>query len=382
MGTISERQTTSGTTRYRAVIRINKGGIKYSESRTFSKRNLAESWLKKREAQIELNPDVIHQSEQKDDMRFSDAISLYLEQAGADFGRSHKMGLLFIAKLAIGAKYITKLTNADFANFAEFRLQTVKPQTLTGDMIAIRAVLRYAKMVWGMNVNLSGFEEVMLGLRYARKVKGSDKRSRLPSNDELQLLTNHFYEVWQRGIQVYPMHLIMWFAIYTSRREGEIVNLLQDDLTKTEDGHWWLVRDMKNPKGSKGNHIEVKIPEKTIPIVNAFKDTAIRQRMQKSPYYDDEKLIPLDSKTISKSFTDACKILGIDDLKFHDLRHEAATRLAEQGLTIPQIQQVTGHRSWGSLQRYTNLKRRPAVLDFKDAIEQAKQNHDRGRGSF
>lgn len=382
MGAISERQTTSGKTRYRAVIRINKGGVKYSESKTFSKRNLAESWLKKREAEIELNPDIIHQSEQKDDMRFSDAINLYLEQAGADFGRSHKKGLLFIAKQAIGAKYLTKLTNADFANFAEFRLQTIKPQTLTGDMIAIRAVLRYAKMVWGMNVNLAGFEEVVLGLRYARKIKGSDKRSRLPSNDELQRLTDYFYAVWQRGNQVYPMHLIIWLAIYTSRREGEIVNLLLDDLTHTEDGYWWLVRDMKNPKGSKGNHIEVKIPDETIPVINALKDTAIKKRMQKSPYYDDAKLVPLDAKTISRSFTGACKILGIKDLKFHDLRHEAATRLAEQGLTIPQLQQVTGHRSWSSLQRYTNLKRRPTVLDFEDAIEQAKQNHEHGRGSF
>lgn len=51
----------------------------------------------------------------------------------------------------------------------------------------------------------------------------------------------------------------------------------------------------------------------------------------------------------------ACKMLGIEDLHFHDLRHEAASRLAELGWTIPQMAAVTGHRTWATLQRYTHL---------------------------
>jgi integrase len=48
--------------------------------------------------------------------------------------------------------------------------------------------------------------------------------------------------------------------------------------------------------------------------------------------------------------------LGIEDLRFHDLRHEGVTRLFETGLTIPQVAAVSGHRSWSSLQRYTHIK--------------------------
>ncbi|STY99862.1 Uncharacterised protein [Moraxella lacunata] len=117
MGTITERKTKDGKTRYRVAIRINKDGVKYSESRTFSKKNLAESWLKKREAEIELNPDSLHTTP-TDDMRFADIAQLYLDNVGNEFGRSHKMSILFIAKQPIGAKYVSKLKKADFANFA------------------------------------------------------------------------------------------------------------------------------------------------------------------------------------------------------------------------------------------------------------------------
>lgn len=379
MGTITERQTKDGRTRYRAAIRINKDGTKYSESRTFSKRNLAEAWLKKREAEIEINPESLHTTP-TDDMRFADVAELYLEQIGSNFGRSHRLSILFVSKQPLGAKYLGKLKKIDFANYAEDRLKSVKPQTLAGDMVSIRAVLRYAKMVRGMDVNLEAFEEAVLGLRYARKIKGSDKRNRLPTSDELQALTNIFYSTYQRQANIYPMHLIMWFAIYTARRESEIVRLSMSDFRTTENGNWWLVRDMKNPLGSQGNHKNIKVPDIVLPIIEELRDGRVQNRMKVSKYYRDNHLIPLDAKNISRLFTEACRMLGIQDLHFHDLRHEAATRLAEQGLSIPQMQQVTGHDSWSSLQRYTNLKERPAVLEFDAAMKQAIKNHEMTRG--
>src|SRR5215831_10607941 len=48
--------------------------------------------------------------------------------------------------------------------------------------------------------------------------------------------------------------------------------------------------------------------------------------------------------------------LGIDDLRFHDLRHEGISRLFEMGKTIPQAAAVSGHRSWTSLKRYTHIR--------------------------
>ena len=56
------------------------------------------------------------------------------------------------------------------------------------------------------------------------------------------------------------------------------------------------------------------------------------------------------------AFTRACKVLGIEDLHFHDLRHEGVSRLFELGKTIPQVACFSGHRSWQSLQRYAHIR--------------------------
>ena len=43
-------------------------------------------------------------------------------------------------------------------------------------------------------------------------------------------------------------------------------------------------------------------------------------------------------------------------LHFHDLRHEGVSRLFEMGRTIPLAASVSGHRSWSSLKRYTDIR--------------------------
>lgn len=52
--------------------------------------------------------------------------------------------------------------------------------------------------------------------------------------------------------------------------------------------------------------------------------------------------------------------MGIVDLRFHDFRHEATSRLFEAGLSIEKVALVTGHKDWKMLKRYTHLD--PAVV--------------------
>ena len=47
---------------------------------------------------------------------------------------------------------------------------------------------------------------------------------------------------------------------------------------------------------------------------------------------------------------------GIDDLRFHDLRHEAISRFFEMGLSIPEVALISGHKDYRMLARYTHLR--------------------------
>lgn len=52
----------------------------------------------------------------------------------------------------------------------------------------------------------------------------------------------------------------------------------------------------------------------------------------------------------------AIKRAHIEDLRFHDLRHAATTRLFEKGLNIMEVASITVHKDTCMLRRYTHLK--------------------------
>ena len=69
-----------------------------------------------------------------------------------------------------------------------------------------------------------------------------------------------------------------------------------------------------------------------------------------------ERIFPYSTDAIGAAFTRAIALLGIEDLHFHDLRHEGVSRLFEMGLSLPRVAAVSGHRSWNTLKRYTHLR--------------------------
>ena len=68
------------------------------------------------------------------------------------------------------------------------------------------------------------------------------------------------------------------------------------------------------------------------------------------------RVFPHHSKSVGATFHRACKELDIEDLRFHDLRHEGTGRLFEAGFALEKVALVTGHKDWKMLRRYTNLK--------------------------
>jgi integrase len=58
---------------------------------------------------------------------------------------------------------------------------------------------------------------------------------------------------------------------------------------------------------------------------------------------------------------DALVQAGINDLRFHDLRHEATSRFVEAGLSDQQVSAITGHKSMQMHKRYTHLRNEDLV---------------------
>ena len=374
MGTISQRKLADGTIRFRAEIRISrKGFANFKESKTFSSMRLAQKWLAMREEEIEENPDILLGRSDVTNITLANAIDKYLDEVGNEYGRTKTYCLRLIQKFPIAQYIITKIKPADISEhvalrkggYAKLDLKPIATSTLQHELLHIRGVLSHASVMWDVNVDLAGFDKATAQLRKTRQISSSGKRDRLPTTAELKKLTEYFYRKWQKPVYSYPMHLIMWFAIFSCRRESEITEMLLADYD--EDNEVWKVRDLKNPNGSKGNHKEFNVLEPCRKMIELLQVKSTRKRMLNRGY-DKDLLIPLSPKTIGGEFRNACKILGIEDLRFHDLRHEGCTRLAEQGFTIPQIQQVSLHDSWGSLERYVSVKKRKKAIELDEVL--------------
>lgn len=375
MGTITQRKLVNGSIRYRAEIRINRKDLPiYKESKTFGSKKVAAIWLAKREAEIEENPEILFGQEDVIDLTLSNAISKYLAEVGAEYGRTKTYSLKLIQKFPIARHVITKIKSTHIAEHVALRkkgiedlgLVPVASSTLQHELLHIRGVLSHAAVMWDIDIDLNAFDKATAQLRKTRQISSSQKRDRLPTNDELMALTKYFVQKWRNPNYSYPMHLIIWFAIYSCRREAEITRMKLIDFDRHNNS--WKIRDLKNPTGSKGNHKEFNVLPECKKIIELLLETEVRARMLKR-CYGNEYLIPLSPKTIGGEFRKACKLLGIDDLRFHDLRHDGCTRLAEQGFTIPQIQQVSLHDSWGSLERYVSVKQRKETLSFEKLLE-------------
>ena len=104
----------------------------------------------------------------------------------------------------------------------------------------------------------------------------------------------------------------------------------------------WHGRDAKHPREKKETTAGSSAPRKPGNII---------QRQPRTSEY----IFPYNSRSIQAAFTRACQILGIEDLHFHDCRHEATSRLFERGYQIHEVAQFTLHDSWNELKRYTNL---------------------------
>ena len=131
---------------------------------------------------------------------------------------------------------------------------------------------------------------------------------------------------------------IVLFALFSTRRQDEICRLEWADLDRANSRA--LVREMKHPQEKVDTWCA--LPERAWTIIDQMPRT-------------DPRVFPFNSKSVGSAFTRACRILGIEDLRFHDLRHEGITHQFELGLQIPAVAQVSGHKNWSSLQRYTHL---------------------------
>ncbi|WP_109468519.1 site-specific integrase [Albibacillus kandeliae] len=340
MGTIAERKLANGRTAYKAQIIIKrKGEATYRESRQFPRRSTAKAWMDRREKELRAPGGI--EAARGTRKTLADAIDQYIDDHKKAYGRSKAQVLQRLKEMPIASMPCEEITSQLLVELAKEIGEERAASTVGNYLSHLAPVFRMARPAWQIDLDPAAINDALIVCKRLGLISKSNRRDRRPTMDELDKLLTHYQDSAARGHM--PMNKIIPFAIFSTRRQDEIVRIRWQDLDTAHSRV--LVKDMKNPGEKIGNDVWCELPAEALQIIETMPRAG-----------DEQPIFPYRANNISASFIRACALLGIEDLRFHDLRHEGVSRLFEMGRTIPQVASVSGHRSWQSLQRYSHIR--------------------------
>lgn len=339
MGSITERNRKDGTIAFLAQVTIKRRGvIVHRENQTLDTRRKAQAWIARREEELS-EPGALDRT---DDPTLSEVIARYRTESIREIGKTKAQVLRSIENMPIAQKRCSTIRSADIIAMAKsLHDKGIQPQTVQNYLSHLSAVFAIARPAWGYPLEHRIMLDTFMVAKRLGLTSRSRQRDRRPEIDDLNKLLDHFRLVRLKRPQSVPMQDVILFALFSTRRMEEITRIEWRDL---DDNHSRvLVRDMKHPGEKIGN-------DQWVDLAPECGDIIARQPRTHA------QIFPYSTDAIGAGFTRACHLLGIDNLHFHDLRHEGISRLFEMGKTIPQVASVSGHRSWQSLKRYTHIR--------------------------
>ncbi len=220
---------------------------------------------------------------------------------------------------------LSELRSHHFATYRDMRLKKVKPATIHRELGLLQHMFGIAIREWGVGMASNPLGNV-------RKPAVNNRRDRrLSPDEEVRLL-----EAASQSRNDYLTPLII-VALESAMRLGEILRIRNEDIRR--DTRTLLIPETKN-----GHPRTIPLSRKALSIL------ILRTRHGRSQPF------PHTTNAVKLSWRRAVQRAGIEDLHFHDLRHEAISRFFELGLSVPEVALISGHRDPRMLFRYTHLK--------------------------
>ncbi|MEZ9539497.1 tyrosine-type recombinase/integrase [Shewanella sp. 10N.286.51.B8] len=331
--TINKR-TRKNDTVYCARVRVKeKGIVTFSKSKTFHSKVAATRWAKNTVHKVENN--LNSQAFDLIDCTLVELIDKYVgykQKSEKPLGRTAFFALRQISSYPLAKMLVSHIKSADIVDFCLARRKSASspsPQTLSVDVSCIRKVFRVAKSMFNINIDDRPIIDAYPALHDLKLIARSNTRQRRLETDELQRLALALKEKENHHCCSIAYHDVFLISVLTCCRISEICRLRWEDLNI--EAKTILVRDRKNPNGSFDNN-------SVLPLIGESFDIIYKQPRL------NEYLFPFNPKSVTSGFRHTSRKLGIENLRYHDLRREGASRLIEHGLSVEEAARITGHK--------------------------------------
>ena len=302
-------------------------------ARTFDTKAAAEAWAKVTEA--ELVRGVFVSRKEAENTTLSEALDRYEREVSSTKKghRREKTRISIWKNHPLAKRVLASIRGNDMAIYRDDRLKAgYSANTVRLELAIISHLFEIAQKEWGME----GLHNPVKAIRMPSPPAGRDRR--LQPGELEKLLESSSEE----------MNQVIRFALETAMRRGELAGMTWDmvDLKK---------RTVTLPETKNGQKRIVPLSSVAVTIL---KDRLTTRRI-------DGKVWDIGLDAISQDFAKACQKAGISGLHFHDLRHEATSRLFEKGFDTMEVRTITGHKTLQMLARYTHLRAEDLVERLK-----------------
>jgi len=228
-------------------------------------------------------------------------------------------------------RYLANLKGADFAQYRDMRRAAGRAEnTIRLELALVSHLFEIARKEWGM-------ESLLNPLKNIRKPSGSRERDRRLRAGEYERIAAALSDSENPcAVQAFDL------AIETSLRQGMLVQV-QWEWIDLERQVVTIPASFRR-QGNKGVPPVLPLSKRAVEVLKSL------------PVRTSGPVLPTTANALRCVWKRALKDLGIKDLRWHDLRHEAASRLFEKGLHPLEVASITGHKSLTMLRRYTHLQ--------------------------
>jgi integrase len=339
MATIERR----GPGQFRATIR-RKGHE--PQRRTFPTRALAEQWARDIESKIDTGEPVLSAEAARTTLH--EALDRYEREItpGKRGARQERRRIAAWRLHPLARRFLPLLRGADLADYRDARRAGVEferfraaraagetpqrneddprpvgPDTVRLELAIIGNLYRIAATDWGME----GLPNPVKSVRKPAPGRARDRR--LAGDEEARILA--------AAAPVFRQAIVI--ALETAMRRGELAALCWSDVD--------LARAVARVREAKsGEPRDVPLSPRALEALRAL------------PRRLDGLVIGLTGDGLTQAWARAYAAAGVVGLRWHDLRHEAISRLFERGWSVAEVAAVSGHKTWTQLRRYTQLR--------------------------
>jgi integrase len=319
-------------------VRIIRKGHR-ALSKTFTNRGDAVKWARATEVEIERG--VIQTGTRS--VTLSEAIERYRRERTPHkkSARSERYLLAAWARSSLAGSPLNRIRPAQIAEWRDVRTAAgTSAQTVRNHLTALSSVFQVAITEWG-------HDDLSNPVRRIRRPPPPRARTRRVTSDEIEAIKAH--------TESKDLPDLIDLAVETAMRLGEAVSVTVGSvdlknrtltLSDTKNGQSRIVPLSRRATTILEARIASASPHvsKLFPITAQAATVAFRRAVLRAVRAHRRELSTSPQETY------------LNDLRFHDLRREATSRLFERGLSVMEVSSITGHRVLEMLRRYTALQ--------------------------